>query len=187
MGSRRLGRKRLYSLEKEGQALTTTDIATGAGMLPAVTRVRQSRDGVLITTEICLDLQAVESHGNNNVIGLDAGGAGEIFKWDASVFGQLLDIDLYCTEDLAGGSVDLTLSSNNATVAAKAAGNGNTDHITLTNIDKGDSGSSAAIAAIAANNVFFYLHADAATDAAYTAGKLVIRVTGFDDTAVPDA
>ena len=43
MGSRRLGRRRLYSLEKRGQSLTETDLGTGAGAKGAIQAAFQHR------------------------------------------------------------------------------------------------------------------------------------------------
>ena len=42
MGSRRLGRRRLYSLEKKGQKI---DLASGPGIAPAILYDTQSRQG----------------------------------------------------------------------------------------------------------------------------------------------
>jgi len=181
MGSRRLGRKRLYSLEKRGQSLTETDLGTGDGAKGAIQAAFQHREGAVIVTEIWVDLLkgSFESHGNNNVIGKDGTDSGTLFQWTEALFGQLLDVDLMITEDLAGGSVDITLSANSAAINVKSSGAGNQDHCTIVGAVKGDNVSATDIVAINADNVHFYLHADAATDAAYTAGKMIIRVTGY--------
>lgn len=189
MGSRRLGRKRMFSLEKQGESLTKTQLSTGAGIEAALVRATQKRDGALIITELMVDLGAtgIESHGANNAIGLDDGTAdATLFKWTESLFGQLLDIDMMCTEDLAGGGVNAKLAAKASAVLAKGAGNGNTEHCTIAAAIKGDNVSATNIAAASAANVHFYLYTDSATDAAYTGGKLIIRVTGYD-VSVPDA
>jgi len=189
MGSRRLGRKRLFSLEKQGESLTKTQLSTGAGIEAALVRATQIRDGALIITELMVDLGAtgIESHGANKAIGIDDGTAdATLFKWTESLFGQLLDVDLMCAEDLAGGAVNIILASKDSAVLAKGASNGNTDHCSITDADKGDNVSATNIVAADAANVHFYLHTAQATDDAYTAGKLIIRVTGYD-VNVPDA
>ncbi len=53
MGSRRLGRKRLYSLEKKGQKI---DLASGPGIASAILYSTQTRQGHEIITEIAVDL-----------------------------------------------------------------------------------------------------------------------------------
>jgi hypothetical protein len=55
MGNRRLGRKRLYALEKEGQSMTKSAGASVTGALGSVT---QLRDGNMIITEFLFDLAA---------------------------------------------------------------------------------------------------------------------------------
>ena len=56
MGSRRIGRKRLYALEKLGQ---TNDNGAGPGMIDAIVSSTVARDGAQITTEIVVDLVLV--------------------------------------------------------------------------------------------------------------------------------
>jgi len=56
MGSRRLGRKRLYSLEKRGESLTASDLGMGVGASPMLVHASRLRDGAEILTEIVLNL-----------------------------------------------------------------------------------------------------------------------------------
>ena len=93
---------------------------------------------------------------------------------------------MMCAEDLAGGGVTVVLSSKATAVNTGAAGNGNADHCSITSAIVGDNVSASNINAKAAANVHFYLHNTDAVDAAYTSGKLIIRVTGYD-VSVPDA
>lgn len=53
MGSRRLGRKRMFSLDKKGQSV---DLGAGAGITPAIVSTTQKREGHQVITEIALDL-----------------------------------------------------------------------------------------------------------------------------------
>ena len=53
MGSRRLGRKRLYALSKAGESLTST---AGAGIVDNIGSQSRLRDGELVTTDITIDL-----------------------------------------------------------------------------------------------------------------------------------
>ena len=53
MGSRRIGRKRLYALNKAGETLTST---AGAGIVDNIGSQSRLRDGELVTTDITIDL-----------------------------------------------------------------------------------------------------------------------------------
>ena len=53
MGSRRIGRKRLYALNKAGETLTSTAGAAMEGNIGSQTRLR---DGEIIATDITIDL-----------------------------------------------------------------------------------------------------------------------------------
>lgn len=53
MGNRRLSRKRLYQVEKAGQAI---DIQAGEGIADAIVSATQHRNGQEIITEIAIDL-----------------------------------------------------------------------------------------------------------------------------------
>lgn len=53
MGSRRLGRKRLFSLDKKGQTL---DLGAGSGIKDAIVEATQRREGHQIISEIVVDL-----------------------------------------------------------------------------------------------------------------------------------
>ena len=53
MGNRRVGRKRLYQLEKQGQDV---DLESAVGIAPAVKSATQHRNGQELITEIVVDL-----------------------------------------------------------------------------------------------------------------------------------
>ena len=53
MGNRRIGRKRLYGVEKQGQKI---DLEAGAGISGAISRATQHRQGNELITEILVDL-----------------------------------------------------------------------------------------------------------------------------------
>ena len=77
MGNRRMGRQRLFSLEKKGKESTNRP---GPGIEDAVVYSKVSRDGAEITTEIVVDLgtsaAAIKSkNADGDVIGVDGGGA----------------------------------------------------------------------------------------------------------------
>ena len=80
MGNRRIGRKRLYAVEKAGQKI---DLESGPGIAGAIKSASQHRNGQEIITEIAVDLQgdsstvirtagASGSSGDRSPIGVDA-------------------------------------------------------------------------------------------------------------------
>ncbi len=186
MGNRRIGRKRLYSLEKQGKSLSAASLGIGSGMENALVRATQSREGLIITTEIVLDLGtskaavASVSTGANYVIGVSGAPAQIADTNDTTVFGRLLEVEMVCFEDLATGDDDVILAHHTAVL------NGVVDGAAATNtsIDKTDwdAGVSDRVALEAAPGRYWYLLSGGANTAGtYSAGKLVIRFTGQAD------
>ena len=64
MGNRRIGRKRLYGVEKQGQSI---DLDSGAGISGAIIRATQHRQGQELITEILLIL--IRCRTNLKVVG----------------------------------------------------------------------------------------------------------------------
>ena len=191
MGSRRLGRKRLVSLEKRGEKLTASQIGVGAGMEPALLRATRMRDGIFNVVEMVFDLgtsaAAIESYAANDVIGVD-GADGTIFTWDIDINGHLVDLEMLILESPTTGDDDIHLYANNSAINANAAGNGGTDTtIDIGTAVVGESQSVAVTAPTYATAKFFYLVSDGSTAGTYDNGILVIRTTGFVlDTAAAD-
>jgi hypothetical protein len=196
MGSRRLGRKRLYSLEKQGEKLTTAQLGTGAGMETAVVRASRSREGQEITVEILLDLgvgSIVPGDSTANAaIGI-AGQPAQFATYSKDIFGYITDIEVMYFEALAGGGhaghrFDLDLVHKSSAVNGGAGHSG-------TVITAIDDGSNAAVIgetlafSVANFGVFdrtktHLMLASVANQAAsaYTAGRLMIRFKGLADT-----
>jgi hypothetical protein len=183
MGNRRLGRKRLMSLEKRGTPVLKSELGMGAGMSDTFVRANKYRDGVFQIVEIVLDLgtaaAAIASFGANDTIGV-SGQSGAIFTWTESVFGYLVDLEMLVLEIPAGGDDDLHIYAHSTAPNAAAAGNGNTNtSVDITTCKKGKSHSAAVDgdAHIAAKE--FYIVSDGSDTGTYTTGKLLIRTTGF--------
>ncbi len=189
MGSRRLGRKRLHSLDKLGKSLTAAEIGMGAGMTPALVRATQTREGLIAVTEIVLDLgtskAAIASYGTeNDIIGVDGVDSTVFDSDDATLWGRLLEVEMVCFESLATGNDDVILThhsskitNNQANVDASA---GTQSAIDDTDWNAGDSKS------LSFNNQpgrYWTLVGGDTTAGTYSAGKLVIRVTGQVDPA----
>jgi hypothetical protein len=143
MGNRRIGRKRLYALEKAGQSLTAMN---GSGSSGAA-NYSQSREGRLIINEFTVDLApaagALSSPGSADlVIGLsssvDNANAGHhalsnLFLVDNSVHGIITDAELICVETPTGGKNDINLARvNGGNLATKALFSGSVDGTVIT-------------------------------------------------------
>jgi hypothetical protein len=181
---KRLGRQRLYSLEKKGKESINRP---GPGISDAVVSSKVSRDGAQITTEIIVDLgtskAAIKSKNTeNDVIGVDGGGAAYLTRLTEAENGVVTDAEIVCTEAPATGEPDLNLTYNaSATLAYDSAGG--TDKLVDTNADlvKGLN----AVGAVNDNSAsgdYVYLTVGTGTGptaGTYSAGKLVIRIYGY--------
>ena len=196
MGSRRLGRKRLYALSKAGEALTSTAGAAMEGNIGSQTRLR---DGEIIATDITIDLASsagaahsfsvasanvnigttaigVSSssgvHGNAQVMLINKVGD------DADSIGVLTGGELMCVETPVGGGVHIGLwYGTNVT----ASGADMTSGTALAAVGAQVVGTSTALDPdIDLDNKYLYLvHSGSGADN-YTAGKFVIRLYGYN-------
>ena len=110
MGSRRMGRKRLYALGKKGQ---TNPNAVAVGMADAVVSNTVRREGQRIITEICLDLgtsKATIASGDNalDIIGV-AAAVSHLGQLTAAVNGYITNVSMVCTEVPLVGADDVDL------------------------------------------------------------------------------
>ena len=187
MGSRRLGRKRLHSLDKQGQSLTAAQLGMGAGMSPALVRATQTREGLVSVIEIVLDLgtskAAIASYGTeNDIIGVDGVDSTLFDANDTTVFGRLLEVEMVCFETPTTGNDDLILthhtskiSSNAANIDASAGTQSAVDNATWA------IGESDRLTFEAQPGRYWTIVGGDTTAGTYDAGKFVIRVTGQID------
>jgi hypothetical protein len=196
MGSRRIGRKRLYALSKAGEALTSTAGAAMEGNIGSQTRLR---DGEIIATDITIDLASsagaahsfsvasanvnigttaigVSSssgvHGNAQVMLINKVGD------DADSIGVLTGGELMCVETPVGGGEHIGLwYGTNVT----ASGADMTSGTVLAAVGPRVIGSSEALDPdIDLDNKYLYLvHSGSGADN-YSAGKFVIRLYGYN-------
>lgn len=191
MGSRRIGRKRLYALEKLGQ---TNDNAAGAGMADAIVSSTVARDGAQITTEIVVDLAssagALTSAATDAlVIGISSSSGTHLPAYlgqvTEAVNGVVTDAEVICTELPATGELDIDVIYNTSATLGFSGSAGADKLVEVnTNYEKGLN-KTGELNNNAAENDYLYLacgdaHATPGTaPQTYTTGKLVIRLYGY--------
>jgi hypothetical protein len=185
MGNRRMGRQRLFSLEKKGKESTNRP---GAGIADAVVYSKVSRDGAEITTEIVVDLgtsaAAIKSKDTNgDVIGVDGGGAAYLTRLTDAVNGIITDAEIICTETPTTGEPDLNLAyASSATLAFDGAGGSDLLVDTAADLVIGLNKVGAGINDNSASGDYVYLAVGTGSGPAagtYAAGKLIIRIYGY--------
>ena len=133
----------------------------------------------IVKTTIMIDLTGLRSTAAGDIIGKDASGVAYIGKVTTANQGTVFGVTMECFETPAGGDPDINLHS-----ATEGTGVEDTPISDLTEtliINGGDAavGTRTVGGTIAADQ-FLYLTAGATTDATYTAGRLIITITGYD-------
>jgi hypothetical protein len=134
----------------------------------------------IIETNILMDLTGLASTAANDIIGKADTANSHIGQVTAAVTGTIFGATIKCFETPAGGDPDINLAfADESTLAENAALSSGTNNGTI--IDSGDlaAGSvTAGGASVPAANQFLYLVSGAATNADYTAGKILIQLYG---------
>ncbi|MDB9996613.1 hypothetical protein OAE49_06310 [Gammaproteobacteria bacterium] len=165
-----------------------TEAAGGAGIEGTaavyVTQVERFKSDTttnvnIVKTTIMIDLTGLRSTAAGDIIGKDGSGVAYIGRVTTANQGTVFGVTMECFETPAGGDPDINLHS-----ATEATGVEDTPISDLTEtliINGGDAavGTRTVGGTIAADQ-YLYLTAGATTDATYTAGRLVITITGFD-------
>ena len=133
----------------------------------------------LVKTTIMIDLTGLRSTAAGDIIGKNGAGIAYIAQVTTANQGVVFGVSMSCYETPAGGDPDINLHS-----ADEGTGVEDTAISALTEtliINGGDAaaGTRTAGGTIAADQ-YLYLTAGATTDAAYTAGRLVIEILGYD-------
>jgi hypothetical protein len=171
------------SLGTAATVFKVTPNAHGSGIADAAINTFVNKVGGLIYTTILIDLHGglASGGGADDVIGTDGGTANAyIAELTTAVNGIPFEVEMACLEVPTGGDPDINLvASATATDAENAAVTSGT--VILNNGDfslgmyvSADGGATLS----ALTKKYLYLTSGAATEAAYTAGKLVIKITG---------
>jgi len=153
-----------------------TGITTGTG---TVYEAGVIKIGEVFHTTILIDLTGLASSGSGDIIGKAATANSHIGQITAAVNGTVLGGKLTCLEAPAGGDPDINLwYADEATGTEDAAVTGLTNQVQV--CDSGDLAlnSVVSLATVAADK-YLYMATGAATNADYTAGKILIEFWGY--------
>ena len=153
-----------------------TGITTGTG---TVDQAGVIKIGEVFHTTILIDLTGLASSGSGDIIGKDSTANSHIGQITAAVNGTVLGGKLTCLEAPAGGDPDINLwYADEATGTEDAAVTGLTNQVQV--CDSGDLAlnSVVSLTTVAADK-YLYMATGAATNADYTAGKLLIEFWGY--------
>ena len=154
-----------------------TGITTGTGTVYAASVIKT---GGIFHTKILIDLTGLASSGSGDIIGKAATANSHIGQITAAVNGTVLGGKLTCLEAPAGGDPDINLwYADEATGTEDAAITGLTNQVQM--CDSGDLALNSVISIPTppAADKYIYMVTGAATDADYTAGKLLIEFFGY--------
>jgi hypothetical protein len=154
-----------------------TGITTGTGTVYAASVIKT---GGIFHTKILIDLTGLASSGSGDIIGKAGTANSHIGQITAAVNGTVLGGKITCLEAPAGGDPDINLwYADEATGAEDAAITSLTNQVQM--CDSGDLAlnSVISIATPPAADKYIYMATGAATDADYTAGKLLIEFFGY--------
>jgi len=154
-----------------------TGITTGTG---TVYEAGVIKIGEVFHTTILIDLTGLASSGSGDIIGKDSTANSHIGQITAAVNGTVLGGKLTCLEAPAGGDPDINLwYADEATGAEDAAITSLTNQVQM--CDSGDLALNSVISIPTppAADKYIYMVTGAATNADYTAGKLLIEFFGY--------
>ena len=192
MGNRRIGRKRLYGVEKKGLKI---DLESSEGIIECIGSATQHRQGQELITEITVDLnpaaQTTKLGGaTSKVVGL-ASTASAITQLTIAKFGVITEIRAVCVEaltDASDATVDVDIMTDGASSAlAEAAAPSTNNKIVcdgLGVLGSDVSNSNAFHSSMQADGSEHFLYiCNGASESKTTnmkTGKLIIYIHGFE-------
>ena len=155
-----------------------TGITTGSG---TIYRSSVMQSGGIITTQILIDLTGLRSTGSGDIIGVNGTSlVCHIGQITAARNGTILTGSMECFEAPAGGDPDINVHSATEGTGVEDGAIGDLTETLLVNAGDATLGSKVYFKAVPAADEFLYLTTGDATDADYTAGKLLIELKGYD-------
>jgi hypothetical protein len=139
-----------------------------------------ARNNGIVTTSIMIDLTGLQSGGTaGDIIGTNGAGVAYIARVTTADNGTVFGVRMTCYELPAGGDTDIDLYS-----ATEGTGVEDVAISTLTETQIINSGTLALGSAVfgtdIAANQYLYLVGQGTSNAAYTAGRLLIEIFGYD-------
>ena len=134
----------------------------------------------IVKTTIMIDLTGLRDGGTaGDIIGKDGDGVAYIGQVTTANSGTVFGVTMMCLETPAGGDPDINLHSATEATGVEDTAISALDETLIINSGDLAAGSLVAGGDIAADQ-YLYLTAGATTDADYTAGRLLITITGYD-------
>lgn len=163
----------------------TLAVEAGVGITGGTGTVYESsvvKVGGIITTRILIDLTGLNGGGTaGDIIGTNGAGVAHLGQITAARNGTILGGKITCLETPAGSNVDVDLwSANEATGVEDTAISALTGESQLINHGNWAAGEMDELEAMPVADQYLYLTSGAATDAAFTAGKFLIEMYGYD-------
>jgi len=159
-----------------------TEAGTGiTGGTGTIYRSSVIREGGIIKTSILIDLTGLRSTGSGDIIGVNGtSNVCHIGQITAARNGTILAGRMTCFEAPAGGDPDINVHSATEGTGVEDGAIADLTETLLVNAGDASAGSVVIFTGVPAADEFLYLTTGAATDADYTAGKLLIELFGYE-------
>ena len=155
---------------------------TAAVYITQVNRLKSdvSTNVNIVKTSLMIDLTGLKDGGTaGDIIGKDGSGVAYIGKVTTANQGVVFGVTMTCLETPAGGSTDIDLFSATEGTGVNDTGIGALTETSIINAGAASAGTMVAGGDIAADQ-FLYLVSQGTGDAAYSAGRFLIEILGFD-------
>ena len=155
---------------------------TAAVYITQVERLKSDTDTNvnIVKTKIMIDLTGLRDGGTaGDIIGKDGSGVAYIGQVTTANQGTVFGVTMTCLETPAGGGTDIDLFSATEGTGVNDTAIGDLTETSIINAGAASAGTMVAGGDIAADQ-FLYLVGQGTGHAAYTAGRFLIEITGFD-------
>jgi len=155
---------------------------TAAVYITQVNRLKSdvSTNVNIVKTSLMIDLTGLKDGGTaGDIIGKDGSGVAYIGKVTTANQGVVFGVTMTCLETPAGGSTDIDLFSATEGTGVNDTAIGALTETSIINAGAASAGTMVAGGDIAADQ-FLYLVSQGTGDAAYTAGRFLIEILGYD-------
>ena len=166
-----------------------TEATGGAGIEGTaavyITQVNRLKSDVatnvnIVKTTIMIDLTGLKDGGTaGDIIGKDGSGVAFIGKVTAANQGSVFGVTMTCVETPAGGSTDIDLFSATEGTGVNDTAIGDLTETQIINAGAASAGTMVAGGDIAADQ-YLYLVGQGTGHAAYTSGRFLIEILGYD-------